>query len=237
MNGTGQTIIQLQGVGKSFGGREVLPPLDLDIYHGEFITLLGPSGCGKTTLLRLIGGFEQPDAGRVLLAGSDITDLPPNQRPVNTVFQSYALFPHMTVFENVAYGLRAEQRPEDEIRTRVAQVLAMVQMIELAERKPDQLSGGQQQRVAIARALINDPPILVADEPTGSLDSITADHIFEVFEHLVYEQGKTIIMVTHDNSLAPRFSRHVTLVDGEIVSDVDTARAAGPALVSEGGPK
>ena len=123
MNGTGQTIIQLQGVGKSFGGREVLPPLDLDIYHGEFITLLGPSGCGKTTLLRLIGGFEQPDAGRVLLAGSDITDLPPNQRPVNTVFQSYALFPHMTVFENVAYGLRAEQRPEDEIRTRVAQVL------------------------------------------------------------------------------------------------------------------
>ena len=123
-----QKIIELKSVSKSFGERTVLPPLDLDIYHGEFVTLLGPSGCGKTTLLRLIGGFEQPDSGRVLLAGNDITALPPNQRPVNTVFQSYALFPHMTVFENVAYGLRAERRPDDEIRNRVTQVLAMVQI-------------------------------------------------------------------------------------------------------------
>jgi len=224
MNGTGQTIIQLQGVGKSFGGREVLPPLDLDIYHGEFITLLGPSGCGKTTLLRLIGGFEQPDAGRVLLAGSDITDLPPNQRPVNTVFQSYALFPHMTVFENVAYGLRAEQRPEDEIRTRVAQVLAMVQMIELAERKPDQLSGGQQQRVAIARAVIKGPRVLLLDEPLSALDYKLRKQMQNELKRLQRELGITFVFVTHDQEEALSMSDRVVVMREGVIEQIGTPR-------------
>ena len=224
MNGTGPKIIELQGVRKAFGAHEVLPPLHLDIYHGEFITLLGPSGCGKTTLLRLIGGFERPDAGRILLAGTDITELPPNQRPVNTVFQSYALFPHMTVFENVAFGLRAEHRPEDEIRTRVAQVLAMVQMRELADRKPDQLSGGQQQRVAIARAVIKGPRVLLLDEPLSALDYKLRKQMQNELKRLQRELGITFVFVTHDQEEALSMSDRVVVMREGYIEQVGTPR-------------
>jgi spermidine/putrescine transport system ATP-binding protein len=219
-----QKIIELQGVSKAFGGREVLPPLDLDIYHGEFITLLGPSGCGKTTLLRLIGGFEHPDTGRVLLAGSDITELPPNQRPVNTVFQSYALFPHMTVFENVAYGLRAERRPEPEIQTRVAQVLAMVQLTDLAGRRPDQLSGGQQQRVAIARAVVKGPRVLLLDEPLSALDYKLRKQMQNELKRLQRELGITFVFVTHDQEEALSMSDRVVVMREGCIEQVGTPR-------------
>ncbi len=219
-----QTIIELKGVRKSFGGRMVLPTLNLDIFHGEFVTLLGPSGCGKTTILRLIGGFEQPDAGQILLGGSDITRLDPNQRPVNTVFQSYALFPHMSVFDNVAYGLRAEKRPPAEIQERVSQALAMVQLLELAGRKPDQLSGGQQQRVAIARAVVKGPRVLLLDEPLSALDYKLRKQMQNELKRLQRELGITFIFVTHDQEEALSMSDRVVVLQEGRVEQVGTPR-------------
>ncbi len=219
-----QKIIELKGVRKSFGGRMVLPTLDLDIFHGEFVTLLGPSGCGKTTILRLIGGFEQPDAGQVLLGGEDITRLDPNQRPVNTVFQSYALFPHMSVFDNVAYGLRAEKRPRAEIEERVARVLAMVQLEDLARRKPDQLSGGQQQRVAIARAVVKGPRVLLLDEPLSALDYKLRKQMQNELKRLQRELGITFVFVTHDQEEALSMSDRVVVLQEGRVEQVGTPR-------------
>ena len=163
--------VQLEGLTKRYGGFEAVRGIDLDIPPGEFFCLLGPSGCGKTTTLRMIAGFERPSAGRILLDSRDVSGTPPNRRNVNTVFQSYALFSHLTVAENVAFGLRFTRTSKEETRSRVSQALSLVQMEAVRDRKPHQLSGGQQQRVALARALILNPSVLLLDEPLGALDA------------------------------------------------------------------
>ncbi|MBQ3568286.1 MAG: ATP-binding cassette domain-containing protein, partial [Anaerotignum sp.] len=164
------SIITLEGVVKRFGNNEVVKNLNLEVAQGEFLTLLGPSGCGKTTTLRMIAGFEEASEGTIKVEGERVEDKEPFQRNVNTVFQNYALFPHMTVFNNIAYGLTIKKVPKAEINERVTEMLRMVQMEPYAKRKPDELSGGQKQRVAIARALVNNPKVLLLDEPLGALD-------------------------------------------------------------------
>ncbi|HQY23155.1 MAG TPA: ATP-binding cassette domain-containing protein, partial [Gammaproteobacteria bacterium] len=163
-------IIELKGVSKYYHDHPVLQDIHLEVKNREFLTILGPSGCGKTTLLRLISGFETPSNGSILMNGKDVSNLPPHLRHVNTVFQSYALFPHLNVFDNVAFGLRCKHLPKEEIVHRVTEALRMVKLIDLATRKPHQLSGGQQQRIAIARAVVNQPMVLLLDEPLSSLD-------------------------------------------------------------------
>ena len=212
-----QALLSLKGVSKAFDGKTVLDSLDLDILDGEFITLLGPSGCGKTTLLRLMAGFELPDTGSVTLAGHDITQAAPEHRPLNTVFQNYALFPHMSVYDNVAYGLKMEKRPKDEILQRVSDVLAMVQLQDFARRKPHQLSGGQQQRVAIARAVVKRPQLLLLDEPLSALDYKLRRTMQVELKRLQRELGITFVFVTHDQEEALSMSDRVVVVkDGEI---------------------
>ena len=163
-------IIELKNISKAFDGETVLDNISLNIYDNEFITLLGPSGCGKTTMLRMIGGFEQPDSGDIMFMGECINNTPPHKRNVNTVFQKYALFPHLNVFENVAFPLRERKVPKEEVNEKVKQMLSLVMLSNFAERRVTSLSGGQQQRVAIARALINHPKVLLLDEPLGALD-------------------------------------------------------------------
>ena len=163
-------LIRLEGITKKFGEHLIIPTLDLTINDGEFVTLLGPSGCGKTTLLRMIAGLETPTTGKVILDGKDITKLPPYKRNVNMVFQNYALFPHMTVTENIHFGLKMQGVPNDEAQERINQVLYLTQLEQFRDRYPSQMSGGQQQRVAIARALVNSPKVLLLDEPLGALD-------------------------------------------------------------------
>lgn len=212
-----ETLLSLKNVSKAFDEKIVLNSLDLDILDGEFITLLGPSGCGKTTLLRLMAGFEQPDTGSVSLSGHNITHAAPEHRPLNTVFQNYALFPHMSVFDNVAYGLKMEKRPRDEIRQRVDDVLAMVQLQDFARRKPHQLSGGQQQRVAIARAVVKRPQLLLLDEPLSALDYKLRRTMQVELKRLQRELGITFVFVTHDQEEALSMSdRVVVLKDGAI---------------------
>ncbi|PXX92441.1 spermidine/putrescine ABC transporter ATP-binding protein PotA [Marinobacter vulgaris] len=212
-----KTLLSLKNVSKAFAGKTVLDSLDLDILDGEFITLLGPSGCGKTTLLRLMAGFEQPDVGSVTLSGHDITHTPPEYRPLNTVFQNYALFPHMSVYDNVAYGLKMEKRPKGEIRQRVDEVLAMVQLQDFARRKPHQLSGGQQQRVAIARAVVKRPQLLLLDEPLSALDYKLRRTMQVELKRLQRELGITFVFVTHDQEEALSMSdRVVVLKEGEV---------------------
>ena len=212
-----ESLLSLKNVSKAFDDKTVLNSLDLDILDGEFITLLGPSGCGKTTLLRLIAGFEQPDTGAVVLSGHDITQAAPEHRPLNTVFQNYALFPHMSVYDNVAYGLKMEKRPKDEIRQRVDDVLAMVQLQDFARRKPHQLSGGQQQRVAIARAVVKRPQLLLLDEPLSALDYKLRRTMQVELKRLQRELGITFVFVTHDQEEALSMSdRVVVLKDGAI---------------------
>ncbi|WP_288074643.1 spermidine/putrescine ABC transporter ATP-binding protein PotA [Marinobacter sp.] len=212
-----ETLLSLKNVSKAFDDKTVLNSLDLDILDGEFITLLGPSGCGKTTLLRLMAGFEQPDTGAVSLSGHDITHAAPEHRPLNTVFQNYALFPHMSVYDNVAYGLKMEKRPRDEIRQRVDEVLAMVHLQDFARRKPHQLSGGQQQRVAIARAVVKRPQLLLLDEPLSALDYKLRRTMQVELKRLQRELGITFVFVTHDQEEALSMSdRVVVLKDGAI---------------------
>lgn len=219
-----QTLLSLRGISKRYGNKPVLSSLDLDIFDGEFLTLLGPSGCGKTTLLRLLAGFERPDTGTLTLAGQDLLPLPPERRPLNTVFQQYALFPHMTVFDNVAYGLKMEQRPADEIRTRVETVLRMVQLDELAQRKPHQLSGGQQQRVAIARAVVKRPRVLLLDEPLSALDYKLRRQMQLELKRLQRELGITFIFVTHDQEEALSMSDRVVVLHHGEVQQLGTPR-------------
>lgn len=213
-------LVQLAGIRKCFDGKEVIPQLDLTINNGEFLTLLGPSGCGKTTVLRLIAGLETVDSGRIMLDNEDITHVPAENRYVNTVFQSYALFPHMTVFENVAFGLRMQKTPAAEITPRVMEALRMVQLETFAQRKPHQLSGGQQQRVAIARAVVNKPRLLLPDESLSALDYKLRKQMQNELKALQRKLGITFVFVTHDQEEALTMSdRIVVMRDGRIEQD------------------
>ena len=213
-------LVQLAGIRKCFDGKEVIPQLDLTINNGEFLTLLGPSGCGKTTVLRLIAGLETVDSGRIMLDNEDITHVPAENRYVNTVFQSYALFPHMTVFENVAFGLRMQKTPAAEITPRVMEALRMVQLETFAQRKPHQLSGGQQQRVAIARAVFNKPRLLLLDESLSALDYKLRKQMQNELKALQRKLGITFVFVTHDQEEALTMSdRIVVMRDGRIEQD------------------
>ena len=207
-----EALLQLTGVKKTYDRTEVLTDINLDIKHGEFLTLLGPSGCGKTTLLRLIAGFEQPTAGAIYLDGVQMAGLSADKRPVNTVFQQYALFPHMTVAQNVAYGLKLKKVPKDEMQTRVRDMLAMVQMENFANRRPQDLSGGQQQRVAIARAVINRPKLLLLDEPLSALDHKLRLQMQSELKRLQRELGITFVFVTHDQEEALSMSDRIAVM-------------------------
>jgi spermidine/putrescine transport system ATP-binding protein len=208
--------ISIRGISKVFGnGADQVRALDnvsLDIRHNEFFTLLGPSGCGKTTLLRLIAGFEQPTAGEILLDGAEIAHLPPFQRPVNTVFQSYALFPHMTVAQNIAFGLEMQGLSKANVNERVAEMLALVQLGGLEARRPAQLSGGQQQRVALARALANHPKVLLLDEPLSALDLKLRKEMQIELKRLQLESGITFVFVTHDQEEALTMSDRLAVM-------------------------
>ncbi len=206
------TLLKIVGLKKRYDQTEVLTDISLDIKHGEFLTLLGPSGCGKTTLLRLIAGFEQPSAGTIQLDGIQMAGLSADKRPVNTVFQQYALFPHMTVAQNVAYGLKLKKVPKAEIQTRVRDILAMVQMEHLANRRPQDLSGGQQQRVAIARAVINRPKLLLLDEPLSALDYKLRLQMQSELKRLQRELGITFVFVTHDQEEALSMSDRIAVM-------------------------
>lgn len=219
-----RNIIELVGVSKKFGNYQALHETNMTIKNGEFITLLGPSGCGKTTLLRLISGFEQPDSGRIFIAGRDVTDLPPEKRHLNMVFQSYALFPHMSVYDNVAFGLRCKKMDEDEIYSRVIDVLRMVKLDQLAERKPNKLSGGQQQRVAIARAVVNEPIVLLLDEPLSALDYSLRKNMQIELKQLQRRLGITFIFVTHDQEEALSMSDRVAVMNDGYVEQTGTPK-------------
>jgi putative spermidine/putrescine transport system ATP-binding protein len=199
------------GIRKTYGEVVAVADVDLTVGEGEFFTLLGPSGSGKTTTLRIIAGFERPDTGRVTLGGADITQLPPYQRDVNTVFQDYALFPHMTVAENVGYGLKVKGVPRRERATQVADVLKMVRLDGYGDRKPEQLSGGQRQRVALARSIVNRPKVLLLDEPLGALDLKLRQEMQVFLKDLQRNLGMTFIYVTHDQEEALTMSDHVAV--------------------------
>ena len=206
-------LIRLESIVKSFDDNIVLNGIDLTVDENEFVTLLGPSGCGKTTTLRIIGGFEQPDEGRVYFDGKDITDMPANQRPINTVFQNYALFPHMNVGENIAFSLRVKNMSEDEIKTRVAKALKLVNLKGYENRSIDRLSGGQQQRVAMARAVVNEPRVLLLDEPLGALDLKLRQEMEYELVRLKNELGITFIYITHDQEEALTMSDKVVVMN------------------------
>ncbi len=206
-------FIRIEGLSKHFGDFVAVDDVSLDIARGELFAILGASGCGKTTLLRMLAGFETPTNGRVLIDGVDVTALPPYQRPVNMMFQSYAVFPHMTVENNVAYGLKKERTPKAELKDRVAEMLKLVQLEEFAGRKPDQLSGGQQQRVALARALIKRPKVLLLDEPLAALDKKLREHTqFELMD-IQDRLGITFVVVTHDQEEAMTLATHIAVMD------------------------
>jgi spermidine/putrescine transport system ATP-binding protein len=220
MSEDGGVAISLQGVVKRFGSVLAVEETTLDIRDGEFFSLLGPSGCGKTTTLRMIAGFELPDEGRVLLRGTDVTTAPPNQRNVNTVFQHYALFPHMSVVDNVAFGLELKKIPRGERRDRVAEMLKVVQLVGMETRKPSQLSGGQQQRVALARALVNRPAALLLDEPLGALDVKLRKQMQLELKRIQSELGTTFVYVTHDQEEALTMSDRIGVMNGGVVEQV-----------------
>ena len=215
-----ETIIELRNIKKNYANDiPVIDNFSLEVKKGEFVTLLGPSGCGKTTLLRMIGGFEIPTSGEIFLNGKDISKLPPNKRPVNTVFQKYALFPYLNIYENIAFGLKLKKIPRQEIQEKVKRVLEIVDLEGFEKRKVTTLSGGQQQRVAIARAIVNNPTILLADEPTGALDQKTGAQVMELF-HELNDEGRCIIMITHDINIAKHAKRIVRILDGNISEGV-----------------
>ena len=220
-----QHLIDLKGVSKDFDGTRVLSNIDLYVRKKEFVTLLGPSGCGKTTTLRIIGGFEYPTEGTVLFEGRDITDLPPYKRRVNTVFQKYALFPHLNVQEHIAFGLKIAKVPRDEIKRRVERMLDLVNLSGYGKRSVDQLSGGQQQRIAIARAFVNEPEVLLLDEPLGALDLKLRKEMQLELKSMQQRLGITFIYVTHDQEEALTMSDTVVVMrDGHILQIGDPKR-------------
>ena len=196
-----KSIIDLKNISKQFDGETVLKNFNLYIKDGEFVTILGPSGCGKTTILRIIGGFIKPDSGDVLFNGKRINDLPAHKRTVNTIFQKYALFPHLNVYENIAFGMRIQKKSESEIRDTVKEMLRMVNLSDFSNRNINSLSGGQQQRIAIVRSLSYQPDIIIADEPTGNLDKDTENEILNIFKKLAKKENKCIIIVTHSTNV------------------------------------
>ena len=210
-------IFQQPDTGKDF---VAVDHINLEIKDGEMVTLLGPSGCGKTTTLRMISGFEYPTSGSVFIGERDVAKIPPNKRGISMVFQSYALFPHLNIWENIAYGLRVAKIPQDEIIRRTNDVVELMQLKGMEKRFPNQLSGGQQQRVSIARALVRNPPIILADEPTGALDSHTGREVLGMLQEL-HKQGHTVVLITHDNSIAVQAERIIRLEDGVVVYDGD----------------
>lgn len=218
----GESILQLQQIRKSFADTEVLKGIDLEAGQGEFITLLGASGCGKTTTLRIIAGLELPDSGKVILEGRDITDWEPNRRDVNTVFQNYALFPHMNVADNVGYGLKIRKVPKAQIAERVERALRLVQLEEYKKRMPDQLSGGQKQRIAIARAVINEPKVLLLDEPLGALDLKLRRQMQLELKRLQKQLGITFIYITHDQEEAINMSDRIGVMHEGVLEQMGT---------------
>ena len=218
-----EVSLELKEIKKSFTeGEAVLDNISLEISKGEFITLLGSSGCGKTTTLRIIAGLEQPDAGSVWLDGREVTGLEPNQRDVNTVFQNYALFPHMNVAENIGYGMKLKKVPKSEIRKKVSQMLELVQLEGYEKRKPSELSGGQKQRVAIARALVNNPKILLLDEPLGALDLQLRRAMQIELKHLQKKLGITFIYITHDQEEAINMSDRIAVMKDGCIEQIGT---------------
>lgn len=215
-------LLQIRHLSKSYGDTQILQNINLDIYDGEFLTLLGPSGCGKTTLLRLIGGFELPNAGSLHLEGVDIAGLPAEKRPINTVFQQYALFPHMNVYDNIAYGLKLKGVSKTEIDQRVREALAMVQLDHTINRRPQDLSGGQQQRIAIARAVVNRPKMLLLDEPLSALDAKLREQMQSELKRLQRELGITFVFVTHDQQEALSMSDRIAVMKNGVFQQIDT---------------
>jgi putrescine transport system ATP-binding protein len=220
----GAPLLRLARVTKAYGDVVAVRDLSLDIPANEFFALLGPSGCGKTTLMRLIAGFETPDDGRIFLDGQDITELPPHLRPINMMFQSYALFPHMSVAQNIAFGLKQEGRPRQEIAARVEDMLRLVQMAGLGNRRPDQLSGGQRQRVALARALIKRPKLLLLDEPLAALDrKLRHDTQFELMQ-AQRETGTSFVVVTHDQDEAMVMAHRMAVMRAGAIDQIGAPR-------------
>lgn len=217
-------MVKLVHVVKKFSGERdaAVKDISLDINEGEFLTILGPSGCGKTTTLRIIAGFEHADSGSVLIDGKDVTSIPPYERSVNTVFQNYALFPHMNVFDNVAFGLMLKKLPKDEIKNKVMEMLRTVQMEDYVNRMPDQLSGGQKQRVAIARAIINNPKVLLLDEPLGALDLKLRKQMQIELKHLQKKLGITFVFVTHDQEEAMTMSDRICVMNNGLIEQSGT---------------
>ena len=216
-------LIQFKNIVKSFeDGQVVLKGVSLDIYENEFVTLLGPSGCGKTTLLRILGGFLQPTEGKVLFDGEDIVNVPPYKREINTVFQKYALFPHMNVYDNIAFGLTIKKEPKDVIAQKVMRMLRLVSLEDYADRNVTELSGGQQQRIAIARALVNEPSVLLLDEPLGALDLKLRKEMQQELKYIQQEVGITFIFVTHDQEEALSMSDTVVVMSEGRIQQIGT---------------
>ncbi len=224
MNKTQRGGIALEGVSKRFGKHEAVRDVSLSIREGEFFSLLGPSGCGKTTTLRMVAGFEVPDAGRIYLQGEDVTTLFSNRRPVNMVFQQYALFPHMSIYDNVAFGLKVKKVPRSEHAGRVKEMLRIVELEGLEKRKPRQLSGGQQQRVALARALVNSPAALLLDEPLGALDVKLRKQMQLQLKAIQHDVGTTFVYVTHDQEEALAMSDRIAVMNGGQVEQIGSPR-------------
>ncbi|MCT8161396.1 ABC transporter ATP-binding protein [Pseudoruegeria sp. SHC-113] len=215
-------LIQFQNVTKRFGEFTAIDSLSLDIYEKEFFALLGPSGCGKTTMMRMLGGFETPTEGKILLAGKDIGPVPPNKRPVNMMFQSYALFPHLTIYDNIAFGLKRSDMPKSEIAGRVEEMLKLTRLGKFASRKPHQISGGQRQRVALARSLAKAPKLLLLDEPLGALDKkLRTETQFELMD-IQERTGTTFVIVTHDQEEAMTVASRIAVMNDGLLVQVDT---------------
>jgi spermidine/putrescine transport system ATP-binding protein len=222
LNTNKEKNLTIQNVVKTFGKVEVLKTVNQVVKAGEFFTLLGPSGCGKTTLLRIIAGLEIPTTGSIILGNDDITSLPATKRHVNMVFQSYALFPHLTIYENIAFGLRSRKINADDIKRRVSEGLEMLRLEALQDRMPDQLSGGQKQRVSLARALVNEPDILLLDEPMSALDAKLRSQVQEDLRRLQRKLGTTFIMVTHDQDEALVCSDRIAVMNGGVIVQCGT---------------